>query len=81
MPKKTRSLVTARRYMKMKEGIGYLKPCDTCYWKKWPYARRDEVCGFHNKPNEDGTCKHFEHEFPEIEYEHPLKMNRIRGLR
>lgn len=60
---------------------GYPRPCDACYWKKWPYARKDEVCGFHNKPNADGTCKHFEHEFPELECEHPLKMDRIRGLR
>ena len=65
----------------MRADNGYPKPCDTCYWKKWPYARKDEVCCFHNKPNEDGTCKHFEHEFTEVEYEHPMKMDIIRGLR
>ncbi len=42
--------------------LRYPKPCGTCYWKQWPYARNDEVCGFHNKPQADGTCRYFEPE-------------------
>jgi len=51
------------RMRKMTTYPGYPKPCGTCYWKKWPYARPGEVCGFHNKPQGDGTCRYFESEW------------------